>query len=743
MKRIISSALAIITALPLLSGCASDIKKQTSSDTQTAVYEEYLSRRLGDGFGDDVILGTAEDAAEYGFDLTSLRDEGYIIRTLGNDTVIFGKTEDGLDRGVRYYANYCADVDEVNVTYGEGMRVKKIEIAGRDISEYKIYLFPGADQCHTFAAEELQLYIEKACGVHLDIVREEYEHMIALEQVTEDDPRYAQLGDEGFTIAVREDGNLYISGGKWRGCMYGVYEFLETYIGWRFCVNWEISSEITPDSYFLYESDLIELPVGLEDTQVPSFEYRQGRFLGYAAIANSKLSVMHKENDSIRASALYNGYGYGRGACHGLYKGPIRNKYVTEEIVSAEVIRGTEQPCFTDMVFIDACVDYYTDNIESRLALGQEIGKEICEIDVAQNDTSVFCQCKKCLEYIKKDGAYIGPVLYFANYMAEHFGEKYPGIYVSILVYAGTTKPPKHTMPLDNVNASYCFYNDIGKIYCANHSISGVDCTPVSEHPYNITNTPYAEEFEGWCRIANRVTVWYYPGNWWFSQLSLSRLKTIREDINYLYSQGIHGVYPCMSNPDGAWDTQEYLISYLLLECQWNAEMTEEEYWALIEEYLRIWFGGGSDLIADYFRWQITAAQPNCWTLQCFSVPSERINLSKVCEDFEYCISLFERAAELADSSEQENAIRLLSRSMYLTGLIACHGPWYQNGTAEQKARYTEIYDRFKDIALETGYTLDKYALTEEDFDIEVNLASKFPFNSVFKVDWWDWYTAG
>lgn len=112
-------------------------------------YEEYLSRRLGDGFGDDVILGTAEDAAEYGFDLTSLRDEGYIIRTLGNDTVIFGKTEDGLDRGVRYYANYCADVDEVNVTYGEGMRVKKIEIAGRDISEYKIYLFPGADQCHT------------------------------------------------------------------------------------------------------------------------------------------------------------------------------------------------------------------------------------------------------------------------------------------------------------------------------------------------------------------------------------------------------------------------------------------------------------------------------------------------------------------------------------------------------------------------------------------------------------------
>lgn len=117
--------------------------------------------------------------------------------------------------------------------------------------------------------------------------------------------------------------------------------------------------------------------------------------MGYAAIPNSKLSIMHKENDSIRASALYNGYGYGRGACHGLYNGPIRNKYVTEEIVSAEVIRGTEQPCFTDMVFIDACVDYYTDNIEPVLRSVRKSARRSAEIDVAQNDTSVFCQCKE------------------------------------------------------------------------------------------------------------------------------------------------------------------------------------------------------------------------------------------------------------------------------------------------------------------------------------------------------------
>lgn len=741
MKRSLSLVLALVTVVSAFCSCNARVEQPKKVTSSTTAAEEYLSERLGDGFNKDIVLGTAKEAEAYGIDLSSLRDEGYVIRTFEDDTVIFGKTEEGLDRAVRYYAKNCADLGKANVTYGEGYRVKKIEIGGVDISEFDIYLFPEADECHTVAAEELQLYIEKACGIRLDIVRKETERMIVLEQVLEDDERYETLGDEGFTIAVREDGNLYITGGKWRGCLYGVYEFLEAYIGWRFVTNIEVVDEITTDSYFVYEADLIEIPVGTEDTQVPSFAYRQGRFKQVEKTKTTSLGIMHKENDTIRKSSVYNGYGFGKASNHGLLRGPIQNGYLNLDIVSEAVIKGQAQPCFTDEYVIEACIDYYTDDIEKQLALGYEIGKEITYIDVAQNDNDKFCACKNCYEYIKLDRSNTGPVLYFVNTLAEHFGNEYPGLLVSMFAYWGTTKPPKKTVPLDNVIVTYCFYNDIEKLNCYNHPTSGEYCRPEQTYKYDfkIHNTEYAEEFEGWCEISSKVAVWYYPGNWYFAQMPVSRLKTIREDINYFYEQGAYGVYPCMSSgsSDVLWDIQEYLICYLLLDCQWDADMTEDEYWALVEEYLTIFYGEGSTFIMDYFRWQMSASVDECWTVQVYSSPANRLQLSKVCEDFETCISFFENALYHAESSYQEEGIVLLSRSMYLAGLVACHDSWYLN--AEQKARYTEIYNEFKKIALETNFSIDEHILVEEDFDINVNLAELFYGNSYVEKNWWNW----
>ena len=232
MKKLVSLLTVIVMLAGTLASCSTPAEQTASSASET---EQFLIDRLGsaDGF----VLGTADKAESMGIDMTDFRDEGYIIRAVDGDTVILGKTEDGLDRGVRYFANHLADEDNVNYTSGEGYRVKGIEIAGRDISEYSIYLFEDADECHTIAANELQKYVELACGVKLDIVREPAEHMIVLERVGEDDPRAEVLGREGFNISVKENGDLYISGGRDRGCLYGVYELLESYIGWRFAAT--------------------------------------------------------------------------------------------------------------------------------------------------------------------------------------------------------------------------------------------------------------------------------------------------------------------------------------------------------------------------------------------------------------------------------------------------------------------------------------------------------------------------
>jgi len=727
MKKIIS---AILASLMLLSAAScGKISPETSATATASASEQFLIDRLGsaDGF----VLGTDADAAAYGIDMTDFRDEGYVIRSEGAETLIFGKTEDGLDRAVRYYVKNCKDGGVINVTYGEGYRVKQITIAGRDISEYSIYLFEGADECHNIAAAELQKYIALACGVTMPIVRTPAEHNIVLERVGEDDPRSETLYREGFNISVRDDGELYISGGYDRGCLYGVYELLEAYIGWRFVVNGEVvKTDLTDDDYYLYEAELIDIPAGLVDEQVPSFDYRQGRF--YDNLYSSDLPVILRENDKIRGSATYNGYGYTRGACHGLLSGPIKAGYV-DSVVAKEVIKGSVQPCFTDEDFIEACIWYYTDYIEARLAAGQQIGRELTHIDIAQNDTTVFCECKNCMEKVALDGHGIGPMLYFSNTLAKHFGEEYPGLYLSILVYFGTTKPPAVTMPEPNLNCSFCFFGDTDCDFCTNHCLNAEECDPLSL----VSNTKYAERFEKWCEIAEMVTVWYYPGHWEYGNLSMNVLDQIRADFAYFKEMGIHGVYPCMQSAWN-WDSQDWLMPYLMDKLMWNADMTDEEYWELIYEYLCLFYGEDSaPYLMEYIEWSETVERDNCYTLVLESLPNERIDFLEVAAARDYILGLMDLAMENAATAEIEKAIILFSRPLYNTILIAGHSSMYIDGTEEERAEYTELFNEFKEIALTYGFYFHTNRASEDDFDIEKNLGWAYNTSQYFTPNWW------
>jgi len=740
MKRLLSIILTV--AFIALTGCSAAAPAPVAESASATASEQFLMDRLGTSEG--FVLGTATDAAAYGIDMTDFRDEGYVIRREGAETLIFGKTEDGLDRGVRYFVKNCKDDGVINVTYGEGYRVKRITIAGRDISEYVIYLAEGADQCHTIAASELQKYIKLACGVELTVVRRPTTPMIALEQLMESDPRSDVLGREGFNISVKDNGNLFITGGRDRGCLYGVYELLEAYIGWRFAVNGDtIDHKVTEDDFYLYDAEHIDIPAGLVDEQIPSFDYRQGRlYAGNYLLWNSDLPIILRENDRIRGSHAYNGYGYGRGACHG-FTAVVNSGYL-DDLYDYELIQqfknNSAQPCFTDDDLIDACIAYYSDNIEGRLAAGQEIGKDLVEVDVSMLDNNNFCTCEKCVEYMQLDGSQTGPVLYFCNAITEALTEKYPGLYVSTLIYAMAINPPKVTMPHPALNCSFCYYSSA----CSNHDLSGDSCTPAT-NPLNniITNAHYATALERWCEIAGRVTVWTYPGNWYFNNMCASSIKTLKDDMKYLYDLGIHGIYPCMQDPP-YWNTEDALIGYLLDELQWNADITDEEYYDLIEEYFRVFYGAdAAPYLMDYIKWEETADLDTCWTFQGWTHPGQRTDFAKVRDDFEYGVALFEKAMSFADTAEQELGILKFSLSLYNTYLIAAHTEKYLNGTETERAEYARVFEYFKENALATGFALDGTVLTEEDFDIELNLARFYDFNYVHDdtdtgLEWWE-----
>lgn len=178
MKKPISLLLCVLTVSSLLAscsgGCPSDNGQPVSAQTSSAGTEEaaeWLNSRLGGDYSGAVTLSLG---AQVGIDFSAFPDGGYVIRTQDGDHRPSAQAPaDMLDRAVRRFANDLAGTGDVYETYGEGYKVKSLSIDGTDISEWSVTVETlgeeGFEENPAFAAQELQTYIEKECGVTLPV----------------------------------------------------------------------------------------------------------------------------------------------------------------------------------------------------------------------------------------------------------------------------------------------------------------------------------------------------------------------------------------------------------------------------------------------------------------------------------------------------------------------------------------------------------------------------------------------
>lgn len=730
LSKKISLILAAATVASAMTACAVP-QNTNASITASAGAEKYadlLSERLGDSMPEDVVIAMGEDAEKYGVDLSDfVDDEGYTIRANDGEVVILGKSEASLDRAVRQYANY-GNAEDYSYTYGEDYRVGGISIAGNDISEYSVMLPEESDECHTYATENLREYIGKACGVYPEIIEYSADaegRFIRFERVYPEDGRYATLGDEGFTIKVDDAGDMTISGGYLRGCMYGVFDLLEEYIGWRFLYDFGGYSNTSVGAIdYLYEAERIDIPAGTEYTEVPSFELRRNIFRN-SAIGDENFRMKRKTNSGIPAELLskYNMYNIQGIANHGITKSEVYKQFP-----GFDKSLGV-QPCFTDEEVIGISKEFFVAQTQAKIDAGQKIGYDFTHVDVGHMDVGKFCPCQSCLEYVALDGGNVGPVLYYTNEIAgaiaDEFGEE---LKVAMFAYWGTTSVPRTTVPDKNVLVSYCFYTDTEKAVCYSHPLDGTGCTEGE-----ISNVKYAEELRGWCEIAETVNVWYYPGYWWDPAMTAPLSRHLQRDIAFMYECGVDGLFICV---DGYTMQDDKIMPYLMSHLAWDATVTEEEYEALIREYYMIMAGDGYEYLYEYHNRIEDYARDGCWSAMGMQNPGDRIDLERVKNGFLYDIELFGRAIALAGSAAQEEFIRELSMSMYFTGLVSSHSEWYLNGDAESKALYEELYNGFVAEAVEMGYKYDKnkgIADKTDTLDVSVNLAKLYGE----KDKWW------
>ena len=681
MKRKLALILAAVMLAAALASCAGTPNSNaaisanirvTSSDAESAA--AWLTDRLGDALTDRVVIGTNADG--YGVDVSALESDGYVVRNLGGEVALFARTKDGLDRAARKYAK-CVESGAVigDVTYHEGHRIKSINIAGRDISEYAIYCEDDAPM--KAAAEELASRIAQANGAALAVSADApAAPYIALRYVHDE-----ALSTVGYRWSVDEDGlTIECSDGyKKTSAHLAVVRFLEKALGW---FGLSFGNEA------LAEADLVSLPVGESGGEVNAF-FGASSYTSYFA---GDMIFEHEWTPGRTGNfSTYNC------CCHGLEN----NKFAGELSKSGDW--SGDQPCFLDDEFFEVAYEDICDYIEAHLAAGEVIGEDFVSVDIAHGDNTNWCKCKKCLAMTAAEGSYSGFVVDWANRISEALNEVYPGLTYGIFAYAGTNKPPKTIRPNELLEVTYCF-----EVSCDVHPHDGSECDgeePLNHYDFNIypmfknrSNIDMGGNLREWAQITKTVHVWFYtlPAG----LVTMSTLHTIRPDMRFFHELGVKTFF--WQNADLGYSAS-FASAWLMAELIWNIDMTDEEYDAYYDRVLEALYGDGwsyvkeyNDVVGDIYE---NGPCLHCW--------GGYLIEPYWAAQFDAIYDLLELALPLADCAKQEKRLTMLDSSCLYSGCVSSYFAALEEGdddrVAELSRRYGLMIGRAEKLNLRIG----------------------------------------
>jgi hypothetical protein len=459
------------------------------------------------------------------------------------------------------------------------------------LKDWDIVVADDAIATDRYAAKEFQELFGQASGLKLPIV-----HTIGRPDghvfIGSSKPMQSSrvgfsvdgLGPEGLRIIARNE-NVAIAGGRPRGTLYGVYTFLEDYLGVRF---------LTPDHTHVPKVGKQRRIGPIDRTYRPPFVNYRG--VGYASrYKNPVFAVRHRDN------TLYNDPRFGKNT-------PFLSPYVNighsfYRQIPIETY-GKSHPEYFGLWDSRRVNDYmHTHPCLTNTDLVPIVTKAVIEeikrspwrakgnVAVSQNDTIwQYCQCDMCAAIDKAEDSHMGTLLRFVNTVADKVARTYPDVHIGTLAYGFSRKPPKRTKPRDNVEINLCSIE-----CCQLHALTDPHCP---------LNAAYMSDLRGWSQICQHLYAWTYNINFHDLLLPYPNLHTIAPNVRALVAAGVKGVY--MQCTDLFASEMADLRCYLISSLVWDATRDDK---ALIREFLDLHYGRAAppirrfvELVHEHYR---------------------------------------------------------------------------------------------------------------------------------------------
>lgn len=450
-----------------------------------------------------------------------------------------------------------------------------------------IVLASDAIPAEKTAADQLQKYLQQVTGAVFPIKEESEVRDNAPQILVGAGPRVKLLLARQNWSSLRHDGiviktvgnKLILAGGRPRGALYAIYQFLEDEVGCRW---WTATETTMPHK--------ITLSVPQQNlVYVPPLDYREHfstQILDKPAFATIMRENGHFQSQTPEWGGHYNVLGW----CHTFsqlippakyfkehpawFSDPL-NSYLPCTAASKVPDSGETQLCLSN----PEVVEELSKNALAWIAKNPEAGY----ISISQNDAPVaFCRCPACVKVAQEEGSISGPLVKFVNEVAKNVEKQYPDFLVETLAYQATEKPPKTVRPAHNVTIRFApIEADFG-------------------HPLNSDwNRETRDNLVGWSKLSSRLFAWNYITNFETHWLPHPNWSGLGSDIRFFAANKVTGLFEQGDTYTNGVGDFVQLRAWLMSKLMWNPNLSQEK---LTDEFLQGYYGNAAPFLKRYLN---------------------------------------------------------------------------------------------------------------------------------------------
>ena len=372
---------------------------------------------------------------------------------------------------------------------------------------------------------------------------------------------------------------LIIAGGNYKGTIYGVYTFLEKYLGCRM---------YSPKVKIIPKTDLIAFET-IDLKEIPVIKFRDTH---YSVTWQEEYSAWHKLDHDPKGGIGKPLWGSWVHTFNSLVPPELYFDTHPEYYAFRDGKRLPTQPCLTNPDVLRITIQ----NLRKQAAAHPEAKYW----SVSQNDNRLYCQCDNCRAIDEKEGSPSGSIITFVNQVADQF----PDLTISTLAYEYGRKAPLTVRPRKNVNIMLC-------------SIEARRDIPIEEGNDDESRS-LVKDFEDWGKIASDIVVWDYVIQFTNLVSPFPNLHVLQPNLRFFVKNGATAMFE-QGNRDGGGEFAE-LRSYLLSKLMWNPEENVD---TLINDFLRGYYGAAAAPIRKYIDEMRDALLASGSQLRIFGSPNE------------------------------------------------------------------------------------------------------------------------